>query len=41
MTPSTPLDEGEDYVDCGSGVADTVSAADAFDSIVNCDIVPF
>lgn len=34
------LDEGEDYVDCGSGVTDTVSAADAFDSIVNCDIVP-
>ena len=35
------FDEGEDYVDCGSGAVDTVSDADVFDSIYNCDVLPF
>ncbi len=35
------FDEGEDSVDCGWGTTDTVTAADVFDSISNCDVVPF
>jgi Ca2+-binding RTX toxin-like protein len=33
-------DQGEDYVDCGSGASDTLSSVDAFDSHVNCEVLP-
>lgn len=34
------LDDGEDYVDCGAGVTDTVTAADGFDEFANCEVLP-
>lgn len=33
-------DQGEDYVDCGSGASDWLASADAFDMFSNCEIVP-